>query len=373
MLDRKELKEIAQMRDDVPSFVSLYLNVNPLTNPRGEFIILFKNLVRNTIESLDKGVHRLVKEDLEKIETVITGNKSKFKKGLAILSSTRKSLGREYNLSVPVKSELVVDKCPYLKPLFDIIENYQRYAVLLVDKESARIFMMHLGEIVEYGEVHTPDVPGRHKKGGWFALSQSHYERHIDYHVSLHLKDVIKKLDSFISGEEIGGLVIGGSEEAMTRTREMLPATVVNRIVGTFSLGMFANINEILSKVTSVIHASENHKKTMMVDRLITQALKNENAVIGLEDVLNALQEGKVMRLVSLRDLSASGYECRKCRFLGVRELSECPYCKGDIGKSKYLIDLVVQKAVEQGAPVEVVAGHQGLSEAGGIGAFLRF
>jgi peptide chain release factor subunit 1 len=373
MLDRNELKEIAQMRDDAPSFVSLYLNVNPLTNPKGEYVILFKNLIRNTIEGLDKSVHRIVKEDIEKIESAIMGNKSKFKKGLAILSSTRKTFWNEYHLSVPVKSELVIDKDPYLKPLFDIIDNYQRYAVLLVDKESARIFMMHLGEIEEYGEVHTPDVPGRHKKGGWFALSQNHYVRHIDYHVSLHLKDVVKKLDSFISGEEISGLVIGGSEEAVKKTREMLPTTVVDKIVGTFSVGMFANVNEILAKVEPVVSTSENEKKIVTVDRLITQALKNEHAVLGVENVLNALQEGKVMRLVAVRDLSASGYECSNCGFLVVEELPRCPYCQGDMEKSHYLIDLVLQRAVEQGAPVEVVAEHQKLSESGGIGAFLRF
>jgi hypothetical protein len=38
MLDRKELREIAQMHDETAPFVSLYLNVNPLTNPKGEHV-----------------------------------------------------------------------------------------------------------------------------------------------------------------------------------------------------------------------------------------------------------------------------------------------------------------------------------------------
>ena len=65
-----------------------------------------------------------------------------------------------------------MDKAPYIQPLLDILDNYKQYAVLLVDKESARLFLVHLGEIEEYGEVHTPDVPGKHKKRGDGFLSQ---------------------------------------------------------------------------------------------------------------------------------------------------------------------------------------------------------
>jgi len=58
-----------------------------------------------------------------------------------------------------------------------------------------------------------------HKKGGWFSLSEKSFERHIDYHVSMHLKDVVKQLDSFLSGEYVGRLLIGGSEEAVTKVK----------------------------------------------------------------------------------------------------------------------------------------------------------
>ncbi len=41
--------------------------------------------------------------------------------------------------------------------------------------------------------------------------------------------------------------------------------------------------------------------------------------------------------------------------------------------KVKYFVDLIAQKAVEQGALVDVVARNEKLKEAGNIGAFLRF
>jgi peptide chain release factor subunit 1 len=373
MLHRDELKEFTGMRDDDASFVSLYLNVDPISNPKGDYIIRFKNMIRDTAESLEKTGYKLVKDDLIKMESYVTGNKRMFKKGLVLLSSGRKGFWREYHLAVPVSDEIVVEKSPYIRPLLDALDHYRRYVIALVDKESARIFIVHLGEIVEYGEVHTSDVPGRHKKGGWFALSQNHYDRHIKFHVGLHLNDVVKKLDSFMAGEEISGLLIGGSDEALVMTKGMLAPAVSPKIVGSFQAEMNASSDDILAKAEAEIGEYEKRKKYEMVERLVSQAMKNENAVLGLENVLNALHEGKVMRLVFLRDYKSRGYYCEKCGSLGFQNTGMCAYCRGELTETNFIIDMAAQKAVGQGASVEVVQESSRLADSGGIGAFLRF
>lgn len=373
MLSREELREIAAMEGKNGYFASLYLNVDPIFNKKGDYAVHFKNMMKNTIETLDKTVYKTVKDDLEKIESYVLSNKRLFKKGLALLSSAGNSLWREYNLSVPVKNELIVDKTPYTKPLMDVLDNYQRYALLLVAKESARIFMVHLGEIVEYGEVHTADIPGKHKKGGWFALSQNHYERHIDYHVGMHLKDVVNKLESFIGGEYIGRLIIGGSDEAVSMVKGMLHKTIGDKIIGTAKVEMFAKPDEVLKKVEPIVSAYEKKKEEETVDVLIAKALKNENAVLGLDSVINALQEQRVMKLILVKDYKASGYNCNLCAHISVQKVDSCPFCNGKIEAVDYMVDLAGQRAIQQNALVEVVADSKKLMDAGGIGAFLRF
>jgi peptide chain release factor subunit 1 len=373
MLDREELKEIANMEGKEGYFVSLYLNVDPMFNPRGDYMVHFKNMMKNAAESINKAVYKEVKDDLGKVENYVLSNKRLFKKGLAIISSSANFFWKEYNLNVPVKNELIVDKTPYAKPLMDILDNYQRYAVLLVDKESARIFMVHLGEIVEYGEVQTPDVPGKHKKGGWFSLSQNRYERHIDFHIALHLKDVVEKLDSFLSGEYIGRLIIGGSDEAVTAVKGMLHKTVLDKVIDTVKIEMFAKPDEIIKKVQPVVLKYEKQKEQEEVDFLIERAMKNENAVIGLENVLNALQEQRVMKLFFVKDHKASGCICNSCGLLTAQKIESCSYCSGGIEAVDYMIDLAAEKAVQQGAIIEIVTESKKLLDAGGIGAILRF
>jgi len=373
MLNRAELKEIAKMTTGDSYFVSLYLNTNPGTNTKNDYVIHAKNMIKEATERLDKAVTKRIQGDLRKINAYLLANKRIFKKGLAILSTREKDFWKEFHLSLPIKNELIIDNTPYIKPLLDIIDNYQRYAILLVGKDSARLFVVHLGEIEEYTEVHTADVPGRHKKGGWFSLSEKSYERHIDYHVELHLKDVIKQLELFLSREYVGRLLLGGSEEAVTKVRDMLPQKSAKKVIGTFQAEMFANSKEILKKAEPILRAFERKNDEKTVDDLFTRAMKNENAVIGIEDVLHTLQEGRIMRLLFLKDFKQSGLTCENCGFLTVQAVSSCPYCKGKIKKVNYIVDLLAQKAVEQGARIEVLADSEKLRDAGKIGAFLRF
>jgi peptide chain release factor subunit 1 len=373
MLSREELKEMAKMRGDGALFVSLFLNVNAATGIKDNYVIHVKNMLKQTAEKLDKAAMKKVTGDIGKIESYILSNKRIFKKGLAILSSQEKDFWKEFHLAVPIKNEIVIDNTPYIKPLLDIVDNYRRYAILLVGKDSARLFLVHLGEIEEYSEVHSDDVPGKHKKGGWFSLSERSYERHIDYHVGLHLKDVLKELDSFLAGEYVGRMVIGGSEETVSRVRTMLPQSIASRIIGTFQADMLANDKDILEKVGPVMRAFEEKEEARTIDDLVTRAMKNENAVIGIENVLNALQEGRIMRLVVLADYKDTGFSCVNCGSMAVQQVSSCPYCKGEMHNVNYIVDLIAQKAVEQGAIVEVVSENSKLEESGRIGAFLRF
>ena len=373
MLNREELREIAEIHGNGNYFVSMYLNVNPVTNPKGDYVIHFKNMLRGISDGVEKKILKKITADIEKMEAFIVNNKRGFRKGLAILSSAEGAFWKDYNLAVPVKNGIIVDRTPYIEPLLDIINNYQRYAVVLVDKESARLFLVQLGEIVEYGEVHTADIPGKHKKGGWFALSQNHYERHIDYHVGLHLKDVIKKLETFLKAEKIENVVLGGSPEAVSMFREMIQKTVADKLIGAFSSEMIAKNNEVLQKAMPVIAGYEKEKEKTSVSELMTGAMKGGNAVIGMENVLSALQEGRVMRLLFVKDFKESGFACKNCRYITKQKVSACPYCNNAIEQINYLVDLTAQKAVEHGAIVEVVSENKELSKAGNIGAFLRF
>lgn len=395
MLNRDELREIASMNGKESRYVSLYLNVDPLLNRGGDYDIHFKNMITDAVESLDKAVYKKVSGDIEKIKDYVASHRRSFRKGLVILSSEENDFWKVYHLNVPVKNEVVIDTSPYTKPLLDVLDTYEKYAVLLVEKEDARIFVIHLGEIVEYEEVHTGGVPGKHRREGGFALSQMgidrhmaqtgkgragitgyrehHIERHIAEHVKLHLKDVLEVLNPFLEREHINRLIVGGSDEATAATMSMLHETTRAKVIGTTKAEMFLTSDEVLRRVEPVVAAYERKQEEAAVESLITQALSGANAVLGLADVLTMLQERRVMKLVMLKDLKASGYQCGSCGLLTAQQIEPCPVCSGKMDQISDITDLIGELAVQQGAIVEMIADNKRLAEKGGIGAFLRF
>jgi len=373
MLTYSELKELSSMSGDGKLFVSLYLDVDPLTNPKADYVIHFKNMLKEKMDGLDKDVEKKIKEDIGKIERFLRDNKREFKKGIAVISSSGLDIWRNYHLSLPVKNEIVIDKSPYINPLLFLLDNYQRCAVLLVDKELARIFIIHLGEIDEYTELFTPDIPGKHKRGGWFSLQQARFERHIDYHVNLHIKDVVKTLEDFLHKESINKIIMGGSEDAIAKAKKMLPNVTTQKIISTFHAEITMGEKEVLGKTLRLIEEFEKEKAKNTIEKLITKAMKNEMAVTGHDDVLFNLNEGRVMRLIFLKDIVISGYRCTGCGFLTTQEIKSCLYCGGKVEKMGNLIDFVVQKSMQLSVPVEVITESAELAKAGGIGAFLRF
>ncbi len=373
MLNHDEITKLAKIKADDMYYISCYLNVDPVENARGDYLIHFKNMLKKASENLAKDIRKQIMPDIKKIDSYIVANKRDFKKGLAIISSAAADFWWESHFSTGFRNEVVVDKLPYIKPLLNMIDTFRRYAVMIIDKESARLFAVHLGEIKEYREIYTDNVPGKHKKGGWFSLAERSFERHIDYHVELHIKDVIKQLERLLESGDITRLVIGGTEEAMSMAKSLFPRHISGKIIGTFSVTMSAPGNEVLFRVTPVIEAYERKEKEETIELLMTKTMKNENAVLGIDNVLSALQEGRVMKLLFVKDYKTHGFSCARCGFLTSQMAAECPYCKKPMQKVDYMIDLAAQKAIEQGAAFEVVHDNKQFEKAGAIGAFLRY
>ncbi|MBI5197856.1 MAG: hypothetical protein HZA19_04515 [Nitrospirae bacterium] len=351
---------------------SVYLDVNPVTCPKGEYFATFRNLVREEVGRIAGG-QKLLSEDIRKIENYIKGGKKEFKKTLVLFSSLGQHLWEVHHLSVPFRNQVVVDKTLYLKPLTHLMEIRSSDLIVLVDKEHARLFKVTQGEIQEYAELTHPEVPGKHKGGGWYGRDENRFRRHIDFHISLHLKDVIKEIEIQMAGGDIGRMLLGGTEESLKQFQKMLPQATASRVAGTFAAEMQSTDDEILDRASEVFHRAARRLEEQWVEELLTRANKDGSAAMGLEDVLTGLQEGKIHRLIYQKDLRAEGFRYPACGLLSVREMQGCPFCKVALEQVDHLMDYALQRALDQGAQLVAVSAHEKLREAGAIGAILRY
>ena len=112
-----------------------------------------------------------------------------------------------------------------------------------------------------------------------------------------------------------------------------------------------------------------------MVEQLITATMKKEKAVLGLEEALLALQEGRAWQLVYADSFNVRGGECKNCGALLMEEGEPCAYCGKDVFAVNDLIQLAAERMIDAEGKVEQVCGPaaQRLNEVGSIGALLRF
>ncbi len=373
MFERKNLELLEKFNSEGNLVVSLFLNVSPDARKRSAYISKFKNLVK----AIPEGKLTNVKEDIEKIEKFLQSERESFKKFIVLYSCSKKGLWQRYDLNFDsLKEELIIDKSPYTNPLFELLDNYQKYGILLVDKRTARVFLVFLGDIEEYGMVYHEDVPGKHKKGGWFALAEKRYERHIDYHVKMHLKDVLEKFADFLKDREIKRLIVAGPDEALSELMIMLPDNIKQKIIGRAYIEKDASKEEILEKVAPIIDESERAKEDLTVSELITKASKNDKAVLGIDDVFKYLREKRVMKLIIPKDYVIEGVVCPECGFTTSQHIDCCIECGRCVMKSYNLIEKATEMALEQSAMIEVVKDEKDrkiIIQQGGAGAFLRF
>jgi peptide chain release factor subunit 1 len=104
--------------------------------------------------------------------------------------------------------------------------------VAVLQRDKARIYIAEQGRADQQVQFAS-EVPGQHNQGGW---SQMRFQRHIDFHVTEHLKKVIDELTTLAEARPFT-LALGGTEETVNQTFKMLPDPVAGRVIGRFPVG----------------------------------------------------------------------------------------------------------------------------------------
>jgi len=96
--------------------------------------------------------------------------------------------------------------------------------------------------------------------------------------------------------------------------------------------------------------------------------------VAGPEDVVLAVNQGRVQALVIEEDFALAGFRCHNCDALGasVEAAEVCPFCGGELRAVPCLGEALVARTLADGGRVEVVPHGNKLHSYRGIAAMLR-
>lgn len=362
-MQEKDLQELAELVSSGAPILSLYLNVDPQRRSTDERKLSLRRLLA---QAASQGA---APADIERVERFFDHEYSRQGKGVACFSWQAQDFWREYTLLVPVEDYVHVGRRPYVKPLSDLWDAYDRFGVVMVDREGGRIFIYHLGALEDSAGTLGAEVK-RHKQGGWAAQKLQRYE---DQEAKHNLKEAADWADEYLRQHNVTRVVLSGTDGNLAQFRELLPRALQDKVVGQINLDMNASPAQVWERAFEVALAAQRQAESELLEQVITLAHKGGAAALGVQDTLAALQQGRVYQLLVDKEFHQPGYQCTNCRAVIIEPLAACPYCGGGLEPTADAVNLAVQEALDSGLKVSVLDHTTRLSEVGGIAAVLRY
>ena len=378
MISHDDIRQLQHYPSGNDSFIlSLYLNVDQsdAANLNRGFETRVDSLFKRVAE--DQNSHEDSKQNFEtECQRVRQFLRDYVPKGkaLVVFSDARHDFWWQRDLQVELPTGLRWSAKPWVRPLLEVIEEHDRFGVVLIDKQHARILAVDAAGMEQQAEILS-DVPNKHATTGTDHIwSQGQMDRDHTNHVQSHAKRVADELAAIIDRMKLNRIVIGGPVEATSVFTGTLPKRIQQMIIGMISAPVDASHDRLNSELRAVQEKAEQEDETKIVDAMITAAMKGERAVLGVSDTLGAVHQGRVYRLVIARDFHVEGKECESCHVLVTDADEKCSFCAGNLEPAPDLINRASHRVLDMGGKVQLVSGEAAvkLAEAG-IGAVLRF
>jgi peptide subunit release factor 1 (eRF1) len=341
---RDQLDRLAAIEPSERSIISLYLDLRPDQNGQRMHVDTF---LRNSFDEQLRSRTPHARADLERsaqrIAQYIANQAPRSAKGLAIFASTTDDLFEAIPFDVPFERPSIhVDAVPHLYPLAQVNDRYPRYAALLMDTNSADLYVFALGATKRRESVHS-EKTRRTSIGGW---SQARYQRRAQNVHKQHVKEVVDLLDKIVSEERLNHIVIACDEVARPFLMAQLPKHLAEKVIDMANVDVKSlPEHELLAETMAALRQADAKTDAEHVKRMLDAWRAGGLAVAGIEATTRALEMRQVEELL---------IAAQPDRVAGP-------------------VDELVAKAQQNSARIRFVEDENLLADVGGVGALLRF
>src|SRR5215216_457556 len=219
---RDQLDRLAAFEPTDKPVISLYLDMRPDEHgSRGRHENFLRKVFPERSRALNGEARKSFDRDVDRITTYLASDIQTSTNGVAIFAcSAANNFFEAVQLGVPVEqSWLFVGSLPHLYPLARLNDQYPRYAALVVDTNSARLFMFGLGIAEAHHEVRNVKT----RKTSMGGSSQARYQRHISNFHLHHMKEVVDILDRVVREDSITKVIVACDPITMPTLMEQMP------------------------------------------------------------------------------------------------------------------------------------------------------
>jgi peptide subunit release factor 1 (eRF1) len=389
------LSELARLQSGSEPIVTLYLDVRWSDERQRERIRLFvQDRIRKTLGHYPPGApgREGLERTLTRVEEYVNGLTTQVheaeKNGLALFACESLKLWRAYFFRRAFQPELCTDGIPHLTQLARLAEDYEPAIVIMPNRDGADLFEVVLGDLAVEEKLHA-QAPQRGEAESWDAGKnrpgrlyerERRDERREEEHVHRQWRAAAEQAAQVFDRTPGAHVLLIGTTATIAAFERELPERMRGRIIARLPRPREWESREgvrrdgVVSGAATALVRHEQHTQAEAVESVVGQSLRGGMAVLGPEDVVQALNQGRVHRLVLEEDFVRSGWRCDNCDALGASTESAavCPYCGGALRAVQHLGEALVARTLGEGGAVELVKHPSKLHGYRGVGAFLR-
>ena len=364
MLDDPTLRALSDLAGPERAFLTVYLDHGDAAS------VLDADLARiRALLSDQPAEAEHFEESLAIARRLLDEHQAPADGSLAVFASWAADLGKAYALPEPVGSRVWMGDAPYVRPAYELLDEHETYAVVVLDNTSARVYVVGPDEVDEAGRVRG-DVKNRVKKGGW---SQKRYARRRDKQIEAYATEVADGLAALADERSFARLVLVGSDEPVQAVTAALRTDLADLLVGTDSVDGNATPEEALEVAAELAEQGEREAERDLWVQIREQGMGPGLAAFGATSVMEGLREHRVETVLVDRELALDGTKCRACETVVHGTPDTCGVCGSRDVFRLDLVEAMTEQAARTGAEVDFADPFDALTEVGGVAALLRY
>jgi peptide chain release factor subunit 1 len=372
MITAETINHIIRFRGDGLPVVSLYAPVDPGAS-RWE--------VRSRVTSLVDRIDPLAKDhsadhewqlslrgDIERIKER-TGEEDWQPRAIAIFSCSGRGLYEEVPLPRGVRGRIVVDETPFVRPMLAVLDEYHRSCVVVIDKESARVWEFYQDEMREL--THVKDRVLRkpnYAAGG----DEDRVRNRADELNKRHYRRVTGILDELFRTGGYDLLIVGGHDYEVPAFLDFLTYDLRSRVAGSFRIDpSTAPLAEIRANADSIVQRYETNEEQRLVAEVLGTVAAGGLATAGLETCLWAGSVAAIQTLLVEEGAVVPGVVCDQSGWLALAG-DTCPLSGNPTRHTPDVINELVEAVIDEGGSIHHIEADTGLKQYT-VAATLRF
>lgn len=368
-ITEEDIRELAAFRGENALVTSCYLDVDGSRHIRHQDVMRELDRVLRPARARCNG-DQSVAADLGRIEAHVRGGIDRSRtRGLAFFACSADDYWRVVELPVAVRSQVVVNHTPTVRQLEAVVDQHERFGLLLVDRQRARVFVFELGEVVE-STGHFDELPRGDDDD--HSITKDQVRGHAAALVHQHLRRAADSTFAVFQDQGFERLVIGAPDDIAAELESVLHPYLRERLVARCAIAPGSTDEEVRRAALEVEADVERRKEADAVAALRDAVGGGRRGVAGLDGTLMALVERRVETLLVSAGYEEPGWRCGACRWIG-RIGRKCPVCAVEMDGVEDVVEEAVEEALGQSCRVEICVGNADLDVLGGIGALVRY